>query len=78
MEPPASLVRSRELVELALVAAVEELAEELLPAIRYHFGWATADGVPVEEDSGKRLRPALALLSAEAVGATPTSPCLGR
>ena len=78
MEPPASLVRSRGLVEPALVTAVEELAEELLPAIRYHFGWATADGVPVEEDSGKRLRPALALLSAEAGGATPTSPCLGR
>ena len=71
MEPPASLVRSRGLVEPALVTAVEELAEELLPAIRYHFGWATADGVPVEEDSGKRLRPALALLSAEAVGSHP-------
>ena len=69
MAAPAVLARSRALVEPALVAAVRELAAELLPAIRYHFGWADPDGAPAEVDTGKRLRPALAVLSAEAVGA---------
>ena len=39
----------------------------------YHFGWEDEDGTPSHADSGKALRPALALLSAEAVGGTPES-----
>ena len=69
MAAPAVLARCRALVEPALAAAVRELADELLPAICYHFGWADPDGAPAEVDTGKRLRPALAVLSAEAVGA---------
>jgi geranylgeranyl diphosphate synthase type I len=37
----------------------------------YHFGWIDADGKPVQADAGKAVRPALALLSAEAAGAPP-------
>tara|TARA_B100000686_G_C16687197_1_gene915507 strand:- start:429 stop:1400 length:972 start_codon:yes stop_codon:yes gene_type:complete len=55
-------------VEPQLAAAIGELADELLPAIQYHFGWTDLKGLPSAADTGKRLRPALALLSAEAVG----------
>ncbi len=66
---PAVLVRARELVEPALVAAVDRLCDELRLPARYHFGWVEADGSPSTAGSGKGLRPALAVLSAEAVGA---------
>ena len=77
MVTPAVLARSRALVEPALVAAVSELADELLPAIRYHFGWADVDGTPADVDTGKRLRPALTVLSAEAFGASDAAPVPG-
>jgi geranylgeranyl diphosphate synthase type I len=35
----------------------------------YHFGWIDQTGRPAEGDGGKAVRPALALLSAEAAGA---------
>ena len=35
---------------------------------RYHLGWGDADGSPTSSGGGKGVRPALALLSAEAVG----------
>ena len=66
---PAVLVRARELVEPALVAAVDRLCDELRLPARYHFGWVEADGSPSTAGPGKGLRPALAVLSAEAVGA---------
>src|SRR5439155_24163222 len=37
--------------------------------IRYHLGYADADGTPVAAGGGKGVRPALAVLSAEAAGA---------
>ena len=37
----------------------------------YHLGWITAGGAPTAADGGKAVRPALALLSAEAAGAPP-------
>ena len=66
---PAVLVRARQLVEPALMAAVDRLCDELRLPARYHFGWVEADGSPSTAGSGKGLRPALAVLSAEAVGA---------
>ena len=69
MVPPAVLERSRLLVQPAMVAAVDRLCVELrLPSL-YHFGWTEVDGSPSNAGSGKGLRPALAILSAEAVGA---------
>jgi geranylgeranyl diphosphate synthase type I len=36
--------------------------------MRYHLGWEDADGGPIASGGGKMLRPALVLVSAEAVG----------
>jgi len=36
--------------------------------MRYHMGWETPEGNPVQLDSGKGLRPALCLFTCEAVG----------
>jgi len=69
MVSPASLERARLLVEPAIAAAVDRLCVELRRPSRYHFGWTGADGSPSSAGAGKGLRPALAVLSAEAVGA---------
>ena len=66
---PEVLGRARTLVAPALRAAVDLLSPELQPVAAYHLGWADAEGHPVPGDGGKGVRPALALLSAEAVGA---------
>jgi len=69
MSGPEILKRARLLVEPVMEGAVDGLCSELgLPA-RYHLGWAEADGSPSAVGAGKGLRPALAVLSAEAVGA---------
>ena len=66
---PAILERARRLVEPSLVAAADRLCDELRLLVRYHFGWVEADGSLSTAGSGKGLRAALAVLSAEAVGA---------
>ncbi len=68
MKSPQALKRVMELVEPELVNSVKKLSNELLPVIEYHFGWKTIKGIEAPEDTGKRLRPSLAVLSAEAVG----------
>ncbi len=63
------LDRSRATVQPALQAAVARLDPgSRLPAA-YHLGWCDTDGNPSTSGGGKALRPSLALLSAEAVGA---------
>lgn len=69
MKNPESLSRSMKLIEPELINSVKRLSDKLLPVIEYHFGWMNIDGKKIPNDSGKRLRPALAVLSAEAVGA---------
>jgi geranylgeranyl diphosphate synthase type I len=39
--------------------------------LRYHMGWIDRDGLPVEADRGKRIRPALCLMVCEAVCGDP-------
>ena len=68
MKSPQALNRVMELVDPELVNSVKKLSNELLPVIEYHFGWKTIKGIEAPEDTGKRLRPSLAVLSAEAVG----------
>jgi geranylgeranyl diphosphate synthase type I len=68
VDPPKCLERARQLVTPSLAAAAQTLAPELRRAVEYHWGWIDASGRPVAARSGKLLRPALALLSAEAVG----------
>ncbi|MDT0344316.1 polyprenyl synthetase family protein [Streptomyces litchfieldiae] len=68
---PALLERGRALAAPALREAVGRLAPPTSTVAAYHFGWIDAQGRPADSDSGKAVRPALALLSAEAAGAEP-------
>jgi geranylgeranyl diphosphate synthase type I len=65
---PAALARARTAVMPALRAAVHTLSPELRRVVAYHLGWADADGMPQTNSGGKAIRPALALLGAEASG----------
>jgi geranylgeranyl diphosphate synthase, type I len=62
------LERCRDAVTPALQAAVERLDDTSRAQSRYHLGWVEVDGSP-GRGGGKAVRPALALLSAEAAGA---------
>ena len=58
----------KDLVEPGLRAAVEKLNPKSAECVKYHFGWIDAEGNPTDS-TGKGIRPALALKSAEFVGA---------
>ncbi len=64
-----SLYRSRDAVEPALRKAIERLDPTCRMHASYHLGWIDCDGHTVAGNGGKAVRPALALLSAEAAGA---------
>ena len=68
MTTPFVLSRARELVEPSLRKAIGSLHPHLRMPVEYHFGWADVDGSPLTGTSGKAVRPALAVLGAEAVG----------
>jgi geranylgeranyl diphosphate synthase type I len=65
---PAVLPRARSVVTPALRDAVDMLSPEIRRVVQYHLGWADPDGVPQSGSGGKAIRPALALLGAEASG----------
>lgn len=71
MPAPAVLGRARELVLPTLRAAVDSLVENLRVPAAYQMGWVEADGSPIPNGGGKGIRPTLAIVSAEAVGADP-------
>jgi geranylgeranyl diphosphate synthase type I len=52
-----------------LRAALERLDPWTRHVATYHFGWCDEDGRPTVASGGKAVRPALAILAAEAVGA---------
>jgi geranylgeranyl diphosphate synthase type I len=63
---------SRETVDPALRAAVGDLPHSMRRVAEYHFGWRDERGEPVPEGhAGKAIRPALTLLTADALGAAP-------
>ncbi|WP_245778051.1 family 2 encapsulin nanocompartment cargo protein polyprenyl transferase [Lentzea xinjiangensis] len=64
------LAWSRSLVLPALRKAVDQLPPSVRVVAEYHHGWRDEYGNPVLENGGKAIRPALALLAAEAVGGT--------
>jgi geranylgeranyl diphosphate synthase, type I len=68
---PASVSTARDLVEPALRSVINRLTPRMCRVAGYHLGWLDETGYPVDGGGGKRLRPALALLSAQAAGATP-------
>lgn len=65
-----TLSRSRELVVPALREAVQRLDPSTRLVVSYHLGWCDEHGVARAGSGGKAVRPALALLAAEAVGGT--------
>ncbi|MCL5048599.1 MAG: polyprenyl synthetase family protein [Firmicutes bacterium] len=64
---PEILSRTRKLVEPGLHRAVDTLSMELRPLASYHLGWIDENGQETGGDQGKGIRPALAILSSEAV-----------
>ncbi|BCB84057.1 dimethylallyltransferase [Phytohabitans suffuscus] len=67
------LAWSRACVDPALRAAVDTLPGALRQIAGYHLGWWDRDGRAVGAPGGKAIRPALVLLSAEAVGGDPVT-----
>jgi geranylgeranyl diphosphate synthase, type I len=65
----STLDRSRTYAGPALRAAVGRLDPSCRLVAAYHFGWCDEQGQPTDQPGGKAVRPALALLAAEAVGA---------
>jgi geranylgeranyl diphosphate synthase type I len=69
---PAGVETARDLVGPAIAAWVDRLSPDVRVVAAYHLGLADADGKPAGTGGGgKALRPALALLSAQAAGAAP-------
>lgn len=68
-QAPAILDRARLLTEPALKRAIATLQPELADMANYHFGWSDENGHQLPNGGGKGVRPALAVLSAEAVSA---------
>jgi geranylgeranyl diphosphate synthase type I len=66
---PAALAGARDLFDGPMRAAVAQLAPAVRDVACYHFGWTDADGSVRTSNSGKAVRPTLAVLSAQAVGA---------
>jgi geranylgeranyl diphosphate synthase, type I len=59
---------SRAVVGSGLRDAVAKLPPSMRHIASYHFGWKDAEGKPIQGARGKELRPALALLCAQAAG----------
>src|SRR5882757_6481496 len=70
MAAAEAFARARELVTPGLRAAADRMNPATRQVIGYHFGWWDEHGRPLDGDSGKAVRPALAMLAAEAVGGT--------
>ncbi|SEO85236.1 geranylgeranyl diphosphate synthase, type I [Actinacidiphila rubida] len=65
------LENGRILTTPVLRAAAARLVPPMDTVAAYHFGWIDQTGRPADGDGGKAVRPALALLSAQAAGAPP-------
>jgi geranylgeranyl diphosphate synthase type I len=66
----AAFDRAHELVRPGLLAAANRMNSATRQVIGYHFGWWDEDGHALDGNHGKAVRPALAMLAAEAVGGT--------
>ena len=77
MQRPSVLERYREEVDAELRAAFDGCSSPLYDMLRYHLGWQTADGQPVDGTAGKGLRSTLCLLACEALGGRPPSGAAG-
>jgi geranylgeranyl diphosphate synthase type I len=69
---PRPLTDGRAMFDAALRACLDRIPDDVMRRVAtYQLGWCDAAGRPVEGGGGKAIRPALTLLSAEAVGADP-------
>lgn len=68
---PNTLGHARELITPMLHAMVDRLDPAIRLVVSYHLGWCDEHGHPLNSNGGKAVRPALALLAAEASGAEP-------
>jgi geranylgeranyl diphosphate synthase type I len=66
-----TLIAARETVLPALRQVADQLCPDIRRVVGYHQGWLDEQGEHAATSSGKALRPALALLSAQAAGASP-------
>ncbi len=66
---PSAFARARDAVTPALQRCTQGLSPEIRRVVAYHLGFADSAGNPAMQNGGKAARPALALLSAQAVGA---------
>jgi geranylgeranyl diphosphate synthase type I len=66
----AVLKTRRAVLDPFLREAVATLPDAVRGIAGYHLGWLDENGGPVVADSGKAIRPTMALLAAEAVGAS--------
>ncbi|POM27338.1 (2E,6E)-farnesyl diphosphate synthase [Actinomadura rubteroloni] len=62
------LAGTRQLLAPALRHVVDQFPSELGRIVGYHLGTHDRNGTPIDGDSGKAVRPALALLACQAVG----------
>jgi geranylgeranyl diphosphate synthase, type I len=69
---PHFLTIHRESIESALKSAIGDGSSPLVAASRYVLGWEDEHGSPASNE-GKRIRPALCLFAAEAVGGSASS-----
>ena len=72
-ETPEILRRFRPLIQAEMRALLEGRTLPLYDMVRYHLGWQEADGRPRIDGGGKGMRPALCLLTAEALDPSPAA-----
>lgn len=65
---PDSCTSHHEALRLELEKIIGSSASALTGMLRYHMGWQDEQGSPCRGESGKLIRPALCLLSCQAVG----------
>lgn len=65
---PEFFARYQPMIDTALRAELARYASDIRTTHRYHMGWADKNGADIDATQGKRLRPAMVLLGADAVG----------
>jgi len=65
---PGSFMSYRKALQVELREAIDSCSSALGSILRYHMGWQDEHGHPCNRESGKFIRPALCLLSCQAVG----------
>ena len=67
---PEAFSRYRSIIQTELRRAIDRYQGCVFGTQRYYMGWETKSGQAIDSPGGKRLRPTLTLLAAEATGGT--------